>query len=105
MNVSRSAVRSVAVRQFSPLLMYFATLMQYTTQNVQRIHLNTQVSNMTKCRDLKRNTQDPKVQLMENGIRRRRGWAHKMEKVKQPRCTAVDVWALCDAPPRCAKVV
>jgi hypothetical protein len=52
--------------------MYFATLMQYTTQNVQRIHLNTQVSNMTKCRDLKRNTQDPKAELTENGVRRRR---------------------------------
>jgi hypothetical protein len=62
----------MAVKQFSPLLMYFATLMQYTTQNVQQSHLNTHVSNTRKCRDLKRNTQDPKMEMTENGGRRRR---------------------------------
>ena len=46
--------------------------MQYTTQTVQRTDLNMQVSNMTNCWDLKRNTQDPKTELTENGVRRRR---------------------------------
>jgi len=71
-NVLYSTVRSVAVKQFPPLLIHFATLMQYTTQNVQQTHLNTQVSNTTRCWDLKRNTQDPKAQMTENGVRRRR---------------------------------
>ena len=62
----------MAVKQFFPLLMHFATPMQYTTQNVQRTHLNTQVSNVTNCRHLKRNTPPPKAELMENGVRRRR---------------------------------
>jgi hypothetical protein len=36
-----------------------------------------QVSNTMKCRGLKRNTQDGKMELTENGVRRRQLTDHK----------------------------
>jgi hypothetical protein len=55
---------------------------------------------MTKCRDLKRNTQDPKMGLMENGVRRRKQLPdHKRRWIRlNTYVVEMCVWAVCDTP-------